>query len=60
MSACLFLGQSSRQLLGPSPRLPASLTLSCVSATLLLSISSTADVAHSRLRRVMNCVVCAA
>lgn len=35
-------------------------TLLCVSATLLLSISSTADVAHSRLRRVMNCVVCAA
>lgn len=35
-------------------------TLLCVSATLLLSISSTADVAHSRLRKVMNCVVCAA
>lgn len=55
-----ILGQSSRQFLGPSLRLPAAHTLLCVSATLLLSISSTADVAHSRLRRVMNCVVCAA
>lgn len=34
--------------------------LLCVSATLLLSVSSTADVAHGRLREVMNCVVCAA
>lgn len=43
----------------PAPP-PASLTLRCVSATLLLPVSSTADVAHSRLRKVMNCVVCAA
>lgn len=49
---CLFLGQPA----------PACLThtLHCVSATLLLPISSTADVAHSGLGKVMNCVVCVA